>query len=373
MNFLDTERETLERLLPGLDAALAALPLMEMERAGNPAIAIFRELGGPGLLVPEAFGGSGATPLQALRAQRAIGARSPSLAVASNMHHLTIASLIEVEPDNPGLERQLLEEVATRKLYIASGFAEGRPGGSIQTSNLKMTPCEGGFLVNGSKRPCSLSRSMDLLAISVPPPDGMDAGLAAAIIPADTPGVATRPFWTSPILAGAESDEIVLTDAFVPTDAVMALGGSGRSDAVQDRGFLWFELLIAGAYVGVASRLVEAVLAGERAKAADRVALAVELEGAMAALEGVARAMEAGDRRNRDLARMMLVRYAVQGAIERATNLAVEALGGIAFITSPDVGYLLAASRGLSLHPPARGAATERLAAHLAGAQFVVD
>jgi alkylation response protein AidB-like acyl-CoA dehydrogenase len=373
MTFLDAERDTMEALLPGLDAALAAFPLMEMERPGNPAIGVFRRFGGPGLLVPKAFGGSGATPLEALRAQRAIGARAPSLAVATNMHHLTIASLIEVDPDNPGVERDLLEKVATEQLYIASGFAEGRPGGSIQTSALRMTPCPGGFLVNGSKRPCSLSRSMDLLAISMPPPAGMDAGLAAAIVPADTPGVAWRAFWTSPILAGAESDEIVLSDVFVPADAIMPLGGSGRSNAVQDRGFLWFELLIAGAYVGIASRLVETVLTSGRATTADRVRLATELEGAMAALEGVARAMQAGERRNRDLGRMMLVRYAVQGAIERATDLAVEVLGGFAFITAADVGYLLAASRGLGLHPPSRAAAGERLAAHLSGAEFVVD
>ena len=373
MSYLEAERKTLAGLLPGLDEALAAMPLMTMERAGNPALETFRRLGGPGLLIPKALGGRGATPLQALRAQRAIACRSPSLAVATNMHHLTIASLLEVDPDDPTAERELLEQVATGNLYVASGFAEGRPGGSIQTSALRLEPCPGGYRVNGSKRPCSLSRSMDLLAISLPPPAGMDAGLATAIIPADTPGVAWRPFWSSPILAGAESDEIVLTDVVIPAEAVFPLGGSGRSNAVQDRGFLWFELLIAGAYLGIASRLAEAVIGRGRAAAADRTRLAAETEGAMAALEGIARAMEAGERGNRDFARMLLVRYAVQGAIERATDLAVELLGGLAFIASPEVGYLLAASRGLGLHPPSRAAAAERLAAHLAGAELVVD
>lgn len=373
MTFLDVERETLQQLMPGLDAALAALSLAEMERRGNPAIDVFRRFGGPGLLIPSAFGGCGASPSQAVRAQRAIAARAPSLAVAASMHHLTIASLIEIDPDNPGLEREMLERVARDKLYIASGFAEGSPGASIQTSALRLTPCPDGYRVNGRKRPCSLSASMDLLAISLPPPAGMDAGLAAAIIPADTPGVERREFWSSPILAGAESDEIVLTEVFIPTDAALPLGGSGRSNPVQDRGFLWFELLIAAAYLGIASRLVEIALNADRVRAADRVSLASEMEGAMAALEGIARSMEAGERRNRDFARMILVRYAVQHAIERATDLAVEVLGGAAFMGSLDVSYLLAASRGLSLHPPARAAASERLAAHLSGAPFVVD
>src|SRR5580692_456733 len=122
MNFLRQERETLEKLLPGLDAALARIPLMEMERPGNPSIPIYRQLGGPGLLIPTRLGGRGASPLQALYAQRAIACRAPSLAVATTMHHFTIATLLEIYPDDPEVG-DLLEAVARETLYVASGFA----------------------------------------------------------------------------------------------------------------------------------------------------------------------------------------------------------------------------------------------------------
>ena len=122
MNFLKCERAILEKLHPGLDAALAKIPLMEMERSGNPSIAIFRHFGGPGMLIPTRFGGRGASPLEALRAQRAIACRAPSLAVATTMHHFTIASLMEINPEDPGLEGELLSEVARGNLYIGSGF-----------------------------------------------------------------------------------------------------------------------------------------------------------------------------------------------------------------------------------------------------------
>src|SRR5215472_2131486 len=124
MGFLKQERETLEKLLPGLDATLARVPLMEMERPGNPSIPVYRQLGGPGLLIPTRFGGRGASPLQAARAQRAIACRAPSLAVATTMHHFTIATLLEINPEDPGLEAELLESVARDNLYVASGFAE---------------------------------------------------------------------------------------------------------------------------------------------------------------------------------------------------------------------------------------------------------
>jgi alkylation response protein AidB-like acyl-CoA dehydrogenase len=373
MRFLEQERAALEALLPGLDAALAQVPLPEMERPGNPAIPMFRRLGGPGLLVPTRFGGRGASPLQAVRAQRAIASRAPSLAVAATMHHFTLAALMEIDPDDPGLEGEFLGSVARGNLYVASGFAEGRTGASIQTSALRLERGRGGWIVNGSKKPCSLSRSMDLFTLSTPAPEGMDAGLAAAIIPADTPGIERRPFWQSPILAGAESDEVVLRDVLVPEDALFPLGGPGRINPVQDRGCLWFELLITASYLGMASALVERVLSSNKGGADERVGLATEVEGATAALEGVARAMVAGERGNDDLARMLFVRYAVQAAIGRAVTLAVELLGGMAFIRSPDVSYLLAAARGLTLHPPARPATGKSLEVYLAGSPLVLD
>ena len=67
---------------------------------------------------------------------------------------------------------------------------------------------------------------------------------------------------------------------------------------------------------------MERVLVGQRGTPAERAALAAETEGAMAALEGVARAMTAGERGQDLLARALLVRFAVQGAIERSTTRA---------------------------------------------------
>lgn len=373
MRFLSEERTTLESLLPGVDAALAAIPLLDMERPGNPAIPAFRRLGGPALLVPERFGGRGATALQAVRAQRAIACRAPSLAVATAMHHFTIAGVADAGPDMPAADAELLTAVAADNLYVGSGFAESQPGTSIHSSRLHVAPGADGFVLNGSKKPCSLSASMDVFVVSAPDPNGAANSLAVAVLPADTPGLDRQPFWNSPILAGAESDEVVLRDVRVPADAFFPLGGSGKANPVQDAALLWFEMLVTSTYIGVASNLAERAFAAGRGGATDRVAVAAELEGAMAAVEGIARGVDAGDRRNDDLGRMLLVRYAVHGQIDRATARAVEVLGAAEFIRNPEVAYLLAASRVLTLHPPSRVRAETRLDDFLAGQPFVVD
>ncbi len=373
MSFLDRERAALERFLPGLDAVLSDTPLLEMEQIGNPSIAAFRELRGPGLLIPVEFGGRGASALNAVRIQRAIASRSPSLAVATTMHHFTIATVLAISPDDPGAEGELLSAVGHGNLIIASGFAEGKTGVSIQTSALSVRETTGGFILNGGKKPCSLSHSMDFFTASTPAPPGMDAGLAVVIIPADAPGLERRPFWRSPVLAGAESDEVFLRDVLVTADDFVPMGGPGRSDAVQERGFLWFELLISASYLGIASGLVERVLTAGRGGATDRVALAQEVETSMAALEGIARAMDAGEAGNDELGRVILARYAVQASIDRVTSLAFELLGGMAFIQSAEIANLAGATRALSLHPPSRLAAANRLDAYLMGAPLILD
>lgn len=82
-----------------------------------------------------------------------------------------------------------------------------------------------------------------------------------------------------------------------------------------------------------------------------------------------------GEKGNHELGRLLLVRYSVQAAIDRAACLAVELLGGNAFIASPEVAYLFSATRGLSLHPPARAAAAtaKRLDDYLSGSALVLD
>lgn len=373
MNILKNERATLDRLLPGLDAQLTTVSLMTLESRGSPAFAAFRAAGGAGLLIPAGLGGIGAKALDALRVQIAIASRSPSLAVATAMHHFTIVCLVALNDGNPGAESELLSEVAQERLLIASGFAEGRSGASIQTSAMHVERDGDVYLVSGSKKPCSLAASMDLFCFSVPAPEGMDAGLAAAIVPATSPGLSRRPFWNSPILAGAESDEIILDKVRVPIDTLAPLGGSGRASPVQDAGFFWFEMLITAVYVGAAARLLERVFESGKGEPVARVQLATEIEGARAGLENMARGAFDENSGGAGLARMLLVRFAAQNALERANSLAIEILGGQAFIASPEVSYLAATSRALSLHPPSRLAVSPRLDRHLSGETFVVD
>jgi alkylation response protein AidB-like acyl-CoA dehydrogenase len=373
MKLLERERADLERYLPGLDGLLAETSSTELERHGSPGIKMFRDAGGPALVVPTEYQGLGADPLSAVRIQRALGSRSPSLAVATTMHHFSVSSLVLVAAGG-GNEWLLLEAIASQRLLVASGFAEGRPDGRILAPTMTATVTDEGLRVSGVKRPCSLARSMDLLTASVivPGTDGREDQLGVALIPSTDPGVSITPFWSSFALAGAESDEVTVDDVLVPTDLVVLTGPveGAQLDDIQTAGFVWFELLIMGAYLGAATAVVERAIAIDRAADSEKLRLVTGVETAMAALENIARQVPGGQCDQRLLADALLVRYAVQDAIATVVPQAVELLGGLNFMTSDEIGYLAAAVNGLGFHPPARAKMAGPLMNYLTGSSL---
>ncbi|MGB8509274.1 MAG: acyl-CoA dehydrogenase family protein [Pyrinomonadaceae bacterium] len=369
MTFLQKERETLERFLPGLDAKLAELPLQVMESPGSPALQLFREYGGPGLLVPSEYGGAGANPLEVTQIHRALGSRSPSLAIATNMHTCTVVAIPPC-----AATAELLQSIAENNLYLASGFADGRAGSSVLVPNLKAEQTSGGWLLSGSKKPCSLSESMDFLTASVllPSPSGAGQELALATIPASAPGIVVKPFTDRWVLAGSETNEVVLTGVEVSDEYISYFGNAEELNSAISKAFLVFELFVSACYLGVASALVERVIAEKRGCPTERLSLAIEVEGAMTALEGSAHMIMLGYDDAPAVAKSLFVRYSVQRAIERVTALAAELLGGMAFMGSSDVATLFAASRALAFHPPSRLSIAPALDDYLSGQPLVM-
>jgi alkylation response protein AidB-like acyl-CoA dehydrogenase len=196
------------------------------------------------------------------------------------------------------------------------------------------------------------------------------------MIPASSPGLSRKPFWSTWVLAGAESHEVILEDVEIDEQLVIVtdteVGDGGMSD-LDARGLLWFELLIAASYVGVASALAERAIEAGKGSASDRVAPAMELEACTAALEGVARGLDADEPAADLLTRGLLVRYACHEAVSRAVRTASETLGGMAFIGSSEVAYLMAAAHALALHPPSRAKMWGPLDDALRGEQLKVE
>jgi alkylation response protein AidB-like acyl-CoA dehydrogenase len=372
MRSLTTARNVCERYHKGLLEALESLPLMDRENPDSPVMELYRTHNGPGLLVPAAYGGQAASALDAVRVQRAVAAASPSLGVATVMHHFTVAMLFRLAEAAARLtpaQLKMLSTVAPEGLLLASGWAEGRTDQNILAPSVVAERTSTGYRVNGSKKPCSLSRSMDVLTASVMLEEDGRSCLALMLIPASSPGITTVPFWATPVLAASQSHEVRLTDVEVPEELVIhsTPEDHDRLDDLQTAGFTWFELLTTSAYLGAASSLVAQVLAGSRGSSTDRAALAVRLDAAVGLVEGAARALEDGLDGDEAVAAVLTARYATQDLLTATVDQAVEMLGGMSFIRSGEVAYLASAVRALAFHPPSRASVAAGMAEYFAG------
>ena len=183
-----------------------------------------------------------------------------------------------------------------------------------------------------------------------------------------------RPFWNSWVLAGAESEEVLIERVFVHRELIVStdVGFGKELDDLTLFSFLWFELLITAGYVGSVSTLAEHVFNGSRGSDSEKARLLVEVESAAMQLEGVAREYEIGPHDHDTFARCLIGRYSAQDALSRAASMCVELLGGVAFVKSPEVAYLLAASHAMLLHPPNRTSMATALAEYTRGGEVNV-
>ncbi|MFZ8201773.1 hypothetical protein [Alteromonas portus] len=375
MRILDNERETINELLPGLDDKLSSYNLMELEASNSKGIELFKHHGGAGLLIPKDYGGKEASAVDAVRVTAAIASRSPSLAIATTMHQFSVASMIELAKTSEGFEWMLLDGIATDKRLMSSAFAEGMVSQSILQPTMKAHFNGKNWVISGIKKPCSLSKSMDLMTASVAmehPEKGTVSGVA--LIPANSNGISIESFWQSNILAGAESDAVVLENVEIPPELLFELNSEleGELETLQTLGFIWFELLLTASYLGMAAALVEKVFDRNRGQINEQVDLGIEIKSSQSLLEAIANELDKGLGTNDNLAKTLVMRYSISKSIQRTTTKCVELLGGMDFIKSNETSYLLSAAQAISFHPPSKASSDSGIHSWMLGNPFKI-
>ncbi len=258
--------------------------------------------------------------------------------------------------------RKMLCDVVERGALLASGFGEGRSGAGLFEYQTRGVRDGASFRLNGRKRPCTLARDMDYLTLGFSCQDSSESPQPSiAMIPADNPGLRTNPFWKAPVLSAAGSEEVVLENVVIP--AAMAFAPAADADAEQSRmrttealGLGCFQILLAASYVGMATALIERLIARREANQVDVVDAYTQIEGAMMCLEGAARRLDDSSPPTASLlAEVMAARFLAQGCIQRGVDLALEMLGGKAYMMAPEVAMIGSAVRCLAFHPLNRG------------------
>ncbi|MCR2810365.1 MULTISPECIES: acyl-CoA dehydrogenase family protein [unclassified Microbacterium] len=234
------------------------------DREGTFVVEAYDALREAGLLkaaVPRELGGDGASIRELADLQRTLGHYCGATALASAMHqHVTRFTTWRYRRGLPGAEATLRRIADEQIVLVSTG------GGDFTHPTGQATPVAGGYRVSGRKRFVSQGAVGTVMSTMVPvadPERGMRVLNMAIPFAAD--GIVRAENWDVLGMRGTASDDVVLTDVFVPHERVLADRPYGVIDpplqVIAGIGFA----IISGAYLGVAeAAFAEAVAAGAR-------------------------------------------------------------------------------------------------------------
>jgi alkylation response protein AidB-like acyl-CoA dehydrogenase len=257
MNQLHTEREQRFLDLAGMladDFAQRAARHDEEESFPYENYARLKETGYSNLIIPEKFGGLGATMLERIKAQERLAEGCGPTALAINMHFNVLGLLIDVQRKFKAANvEQKLRRVAAERLICGGSGSE--PDNAV--INLRPRTVarrgEGGFLINGRKIFGTQSIATDYFFFEAAWEDAPQGPtiITCFVEPKNTPGLVFKDDWHTMGMRATASRSSELKDAFVPDDAIVLtrpFSTSGRVTKV----FAKAPFTIGAPYIGIA-------------------------------------------------------------------------------------------------------------------------
>ncbi len=194
-----------------------------------------KAMGALGMKVPEEYGGLGLSQVYYNRAMMLLGTGHSSLATLLSAHQSIGVAQPLLLFGSEEQKRAWLPKVSTTQI---SAFALTEPGVGSDPARVSTTatPTEDGtgYLLNGRKLWTTNGTVADVLVVmaKVPRSEGRKGGITAFIVPSTTDGVDVEARCEFMGLRGIENAQIRFSNAFVPTENVIAREGLGLKIAL---------------------------------------------------------------------------------------------------------------------------------------------
>ncbi len=270
----DAERaraERVEAVLPRLREAAAAADAAAEFPSGH--VALLREAGLLGLVVPAEYGGLGGGLRDLAAATYAMGTACPSTALSFFFHNTSASrGLLPLEAIEAGLfsgddeckpVRAFAEKVLSR---MAAGtwmanFASEEVKSSSANIAIATTasPADGGWLLNGVKSFGCATGVADTYLVTARLEGTTDAGgLALFLVPREAPGVVSREPWNGLGMRASNNHGVTLTDVFIPAEEALTVPGAFVRMLRMSRGsFVGNQLAISACYLGATQNVYD--------------------------------------------------------------------------------------------------------------------
>ena len=214
-----------------------------------------------GLAVPEEYGGGAGDSL-------AIVVLSEELARASG--GIAVTALVTGYMSTPHIAKfgteaqcaQYLPSLVAGEKIASIAVTEPGTGSNVGGITTRATPADGGYRLDGTKMFITNAGIADVVIVAArTSPDG-HRGVTTFIVEADNPGLSVGQPLRKMGWHGSDTREVVLSDCFVPADAVLGEGGRGFHQIMS--AFQLERLTLAGMGIGHAAECLAAATAYAR-------------------------------------------------------------------------------------------------------------
>jgi isovaleryl-CoA dehydrogenase len=212
------------------------------------------ELGWLGLTIPEQYGGSGGTMLDAClfmeessRGLAPIGGYATTLIVAGATRRFGTEEQ----------KTQVLGGISSGSVE-AIAMTEPEAGSDVGSLTTEAKRANGGFVINGQKVFCSNAHISDHVLVVARTTKGEDKhqGLSMIFVPRDAEGMEVQPIDT---MGGRETNHLYFSDCEAPADAVLGEVDAGWMQLMA--GLNVERLILAATMLGIAQRAFDDALA----------------------------------------------------------------------------------------------------------------
>ena len=220
------------------------------DRAGaipRDLIAEMGELGFLGMMLPEEWGGSGASALAYVLAIEEIAAGDGAVSTVMSVHNSVACRPILAYGD-AAQRRRFLPEMAAGRLL--GGFALTEPGAGSDAAAIRTRAVRDGdhYVLSGTKQFVTSGRSADLLiAFAVTDPAAGKKGISAFIVPTDSPGYQVARVEDKMGQHASDTCQVRFDELRLPADLRLGAEGEGYKIALAN---------LEGGRIGIAAQAV---------------------------------------------------------------------------------------------------------------------
>ncbi|KAB5596238.1 Acyl-CoA dehydrogenase [Ceratobasidium theobromae] len=225
----------------------------EIDKSNTAPMNLWEKLGSMGLLgitVGEKYGGLGSGYLQHTLAMEALSAASGAVALSYGAHSNLCVNQIHRHGTDAQKDKYLPPLIAGTRVG-ALAMSEPGAGSDVVSMQLKATPRDDGYVLNGNKFWITNGPIADTLVVYAKTGEG-SKGITAFIVEKGTQGFSTHQKLDKFGMRGSDTCELVFEDCFVPGASIEnILGKLNEGAAVLMSGLDLERLVLSGGPLGL--------------------------------------------------------------------------------------------------------------------------